>query len=174
MDVTTALTVVIPHEFHNRINAIRSRKDKAFPRWMPHMNLIFPFVPEHQFESVAARLQPALQDFGEIRLELNKVSFFRHGKSNITVHLAPVDDSRLQLLFQIIRATLPEIPVKHSQFHPHLTVAQDKYANADEVMAELEEYFSLDPMIVATINCVSLISREKDTSFVERLQVSLT
>ena len=172
MDATTALTIAIPQEFHDRINAIRSRKDKAYPRWRPHINLLFPFVPEHKFESIAARLQPVLQDFGEIQLDLSKVGFFRQGKGNITIHLLPADDSRLQLLFQTIRSRLSEVPVKQSQFRPHLTVAQDKFVKADEVVAELADYFTLDPMVV-TINCVSMISREKDAPFVERLVINL-
>ena len=45
MHTSTALTFVLPDEVHDKINEIRSVSDKAYPRWMPHINFIFPFVP---------------------------------------------------------------------------------------------------------------------------------
>ena len=55
-EVTTALTLVIPIEFHNKINEIRSKYDRAYPRWMPHINFFFPFVTQTELKNVTEKL----------------------------------------------------------------------------------------------------------------------
>lgn len=51
-DTSTALTLIISPTYHQKINEIRSKHDKAYPRWMPHINFMFPFVPLEQFPEV--------------------------------------------------------------------------------------------------------------------------
>jgi hypothetical protein len=42
------------------IQAIRRRYDRRFDRWMPHINLLYGFVPEEYFEEAAQAMAQAL------------------------------------------------------------------------------------------------------------------
>lgn len=139
METTTALTLVIPNHFHDEINEIRKLYDRAYPRWMPHINFFFPFIDESKFGDVVSRLEPKLKEFGSFELELNELGCFKQGK-NVTAHLKPKDFTRLAKLFEVIRNTCPEIQLKHDQFAPHLTIAQFKNMEKDEKMGELSKW----------------------------------
>ena len=41
------------------IRAIRAGHDRKLRRWMPHITLIYPFLPAGEFEAAATRLVPA-------------------------------------------------------------------------------------------------------------------
>jgi len=101
MDVTTALTLVIPDKFHDLINSIRKEHDRAYPRWMPHINFIFPFVSEDKFENIRQRLIPEISFFGAFELELNEIGSFKQGK-NVTMHLKSTDSTQLKALFTVV------------------------------------------------------------------------
>lgn len=162
MDTTTALTIVAPPEFHNKINLIRSVNDKAYPRWMPHMNLLFPFVDENNFKTIKDKLESSLKDFGPMELNMNKIEYFVQGK-NITFHISPDNDSKLQELFKIIRKTLPDIKIKHQQFHPHLTIGQFKKNELDAKLTELNKW--LGSGFIFKIEKICLIKRKDEKPF---------
>ncbi len=159
MDVTTALTLVVPCELHTEINSIRSQYDRAYPRWLPHINFLFPFVPEDQFDSIAARLEPVLKSFGSFELELSELGSFKQGKG-LTVHIKPKDSTRLKELFELIRKTLPEIQSKHDEFNPHLTIAQFKKAEFEAKKPELEAWLSKNNFKF-TVDHICILERSK-------------
>mmetsp|Transcript_17389 Transcript_17389/g.20471 ORF Transcript_17389/g.20471 Transcript_17389/m.20471 type:complete len:183 (+) Transcript_17389:61-609(+) len=170
MDVTTALTLVIPEEFHDHINIIRQQYDKAFPRWMPHINFLFPFVGEEHFESIQEHLQTNLENFGPLELTFNKITFFKQKKMN-TYNLQPTHDNRLQDLFCIIRETLPTIQVKHAEFHPHMTLGQAKTSSHTEFMNELEAW--LGDGFTINVDHICLIKRINNDPFEIKFKVQL-
>lgn len=70
----------------------------AFHRWMPHVNLIYPFVPAAQFVSQIAPLTTSLSFLAPFTLKFVEFGSFDHGRSN-TIYLRPECDVRLlQLL----------------------------------------------------------------------------
>lgn len=158
MDTTTALTLVAPACHWDKINEIRQHQDKAYPRWFPHINFLFPFVPVQRFDDIKFRLNTALKDFGPFVLEMKTIGYFEQGKV-ATFHLKPVNDSKLQALYQIIRQTLPEVEVKRDEFHPHMTLAQCKKSEVPAKMAELQQW--LGGGITMNIDRICLINRSK-------------
>ncbi len=48
--VTSALALLPPTELCEQIENVRKAHDKAFERWPPHINLLFPFIPEMYME----------------------------------------------------------------------------------------------------------------------------
>ena len=46
----TALIITPPLELIEPIQKIRKSNDKAYERWMPHINLVFPFFDPLNFE----------------------------------------------------------------------------------------------------------------------------
>jgi 2'-5' RNA ligase len=163
-DVTTALTIVIPPgNLYDKVNFIRRKYDRAYPRWMPHINLYFPFVPIESFDDVTTRLRDALTGFGPMELNLSQIAYFKQ-QSQVTFHLAPEDDSRLQDLMKVIREALPEIRVKFPSFNPHLTVAQCPHSETNRMEANLNHHFitnSKDWNPRVNIEEIQLISRSK-------------
>ena len=169
-DVTTALTLVVPFELHNIINNVRKENDRAYPRWMPHINFIFPFIPVNDFEYVAEKLQSKLKDFGSFVLDLSEVGYFSQGK-NATIHLKPNDDSQLKVLFNMIREALPDIAVKHSEFAAHLTLAQSKKSEATEKMEEIKK--QLPDGVRFTVDKICLINRNGNDPFQIHTEIKL-
>ena len=162
MDTTSALTLAFPDDTHQKINEIRSKYDKAYPRWMPHINFIFPFVPVDKFDEIANRLS-CLNNFGGFELELNTIGYFIQG-SNVTFHAKPDNDSKLQNLFKLITEVLPEIESKREQFHPHLTLAQFPRLEIDIRKQELIQW--LGSGIKIKVDRIHLIKRDgADTPF---------
>jgi len=91
---TTALAITLPDEFVAQVNKIRSKHDKAFPRWMPHVNLLFPFIPVAEFQRARLDLQNSLNK-KEIQIEFSQLNSFPHGN----IHCAPTIIFRCERLF---------------------------------------------------------------------------
>ena len=157
-DVTTALTLVAPSEFHDKINEVRSKYDRAYPRWMPHVNFLFPFVSEDQFDTIVSKLGPALKNFGAFEFEMNEIGSFSQGKT-VTVHMLSKDDSKLKELFHIIRKELPEIKPKHEEFAAHLTIGQFTKAEAPAKIEELKKW--LGKGFTFNIGYICILQRSK-------------
>ena len=49
----TACCIIPPESLWGPIQDIRKRKDKAYDRWPPHVNLLFPFWDEKEFTTAA-------------------------------------------------------------------------------------------------------------------------
>ena len=68
----TALVVIPPESAWPPIQAIRAEHDRKVGRWMPHITLVYPFLPAGEFERAAdglpasrllQHLQPAADSF---------------------------------------------------------------------------------------------------------------
>jgi len=158
LDTTTALTLIVPESCWDKINGIRKDHDKAYQKWMPHVNFLFPFVPTELFADYYEKLQTALTGFGPINLHFNKIGFFNQ-KGTATVNLQLSDDKDLQELFKVICNTIPEVKSKHPEFHPHLTIGQFKKSELDAKLKELNTW--LDHGIKVTVDSIYMINRSK-------------
>jgi hypothetical protein len=54
-----AVVIIPPPEVWKPIQAIRRQHDRQFHRWMPHVNLLYPFYPPERFANVLPRLADA-------------------------------------------------------------------------------------------------------------------
>lgn len=123
-DTTTALAFLVPESQRESINTIRSKYDRASNRWPPHINFLFPFVSPSEFADIKSKLS-ALSSEASFDVVFEELGFFAQ-KDNITFHLKPSGEScaKFQNLYKIIRKSLPDVQVKRSDFHPHLTLGQ--------------------------------------------------
>lgn len=164
MDTTTALTLVIPNKYHDMINNIRKQHDKAYPRWMPHINFYFPFVSEDKFDEIRKILVSELSTFGSFELELNDVGYFKQGKNLVTMHLKPKDPSQLTSLFKVIKSVLPsELNVRNNEFKPHLTIGQFPTEEIETRLKEYQSWLESNP-IKFNVNCISILNRSKSNN----------
>jgi RNA 2',3'-cyclic 3'-phosphodiesterase len=135
-DVTTALTLIFPNIPF--INETRSKHDKAYKRWMPHINFLFPFVEEEHIADMKTRLTKALSGVKPFQVDLNNLNYFPQGKKKVTFHLKPTSQSELNNIYTIVRSTLPEVYVKHPEFRAHLTLGQCSKQDFQSLNQELQ------------------------------------
>lgn len=142
MDTTTALAFVLSENSHDKINEIRSKHDKAYPRWMPHINFIFPFVKSDKFDEVCDKLKNLKTK--SFNVVLDTINYFPQ-QDICTVHMKPSKKSceRLATLFNEIMSILSDVSVKHKEFHPHATIGQFTKDTIDEQIKILKEWLNI-------------------------------
>ena len=164
MSVKSALAIVIPDEHHNSINEIRSKYDKAYPRWMPHINLIYPFVEVFNSDE----LEKELKTFGQpyISIVLNDIGYFKQG-STVTYHLKSTDkdtEYNLNEIYKMVKSSCHDIKIKHDKFNPRVTLAQSDKSEIDNMMKLLKEWLQNNP-IKFNINVISQLKRSDTSPF---------
>ena len=126
----TALCLVPPAHLCAAIDQLRAHHDKAFGKWPPHINLLYPFVAVEDLpkavELIGAKLTEFnLQSGGDVpRLLLDEPGSFTH-RHNRTVFItdsnAQAENSHLQ---QLRHAIMEPFRSSGSAFYPHLTLGQ--------------------------------------------------
>lgn len=176
MDTTTALAFVLPEQFRENVNNIRQKYDKAYDRWPPHINFLFPFVSVTEFEQIREKLS-SLELFGSIEANFNTLGYFSQSKENITFHLKldKNGEEKFQKLFEEIKKLLPHIPIKRPDFHPHLTLGQCK--NTEWCMIEEEIINQLNGLdnFMVNVDCLVCLHRNQSTNdkMVEFVKINL-
>lgn len=157
----SALVVVPPDELQGPIQAIRLRHDRQVHRWMPHVNLVYPFVPQADFD----RIEPAVREACEVEpfpIELGTFRLFEHRPGHYTVWLAPEPAQPLRHLASRLRHSLPGLDDLFrfaGGFTPHLSVGQSRDSG---ILDELQRGWSPVRFVVER---VALISRHGDAPF---------
>ena len=91
---TSAVVLVPPRDLWAPIQVIRATNDKSYLRWMPHVNLLYPFLRDDArgdtFSVAAGLAERALAGVPPFRVRLDDFRHFKHRKS-CTVWLHPSD-----------------------------------------------------------------------------------
>jgi len=95
--VTSAAAILPPTELCTQIEAVRSKHDKAFERWPPHINLLFPFIPEASMEAAVSLAEKALAAVGPFSITFNELSHFDHGKNGVILIARPTPSVRPEI-----------------------------------------------------------------------------
>uniref|UniRef100_A0A6B2L487 Uncharacterized protein n=1 Tax=Arcella intermedia TaxID=1963864 RepID=A0A6B2L487_9EUKA len=127
-DVKSAIIIKLPDQLSSQIQEIRKVYDKAYERWMPHINLIYPFMPTNLLSTeVAEKLENAISTIPPFQISLSEFNHFAHGIT-ATVHLVPEPLPVVKHLQAAIQAAFPafdDLSAKSdSGFQPHLTIGQ--------------------------------------------------
>ena len=124
---TTAVVLIPPSEAQPAIQAMRQVHDRHFKRWMPHITLLYPFRPRHEFDQLAERFAAACESIEPFGIELAEMRFFRHRRDSFTLWLAPEPKGALVRLQTCWGSVVPDCDdvVRHRDgFTPHLSVGQ--------------------------------------------------
>lgn len=123
----TAVVVIPPEALWPPIQAIRERHDRQVRRWMPHINLLYPFRPTEAWpellEPMAERVRPLLP----FTVRLAEIRYFRHPSGRCTLWLAPEPAEALDALQRALLAVAPEcddVRRHRGGFTPHLSIGQ--------------------------------------------------
>ncbi|MEY9906796.1 poly(A) polymerase [Catenulispora sp. MAP12-49] len=125
MDTTptarTAVAWIPPVSSWDGIQEVRQRLDPQVLRWPPHVNLLFGFVSESEFDAAIPLLGKAAATVGLFATELADVRHFTH-RSDSTLWLRPTGDAWQKLYAALVEA----FPACRSRetFTPHLTIGK--------------------------------------------------
>jgi len=165
---TCAVVISPPKAQWAPIQAIREKHDSAYERWMPHVNLLFPFVPPEDFATAAALASAALKDIEPFDLTFDSFKSFNHGqKSVIWLNPTPVD--KVKAVQAALTRAFPfctEQSTKSAEgFNPHLTVAQWKTQTAPSAIQNFTQG-TLPKVQSFRCESVDIISRDGDVPFI--------
>jgi 2'-5' RNA ligase len=136
---TTAVVLIPPPEAQPAIQSIRQVHDRHFQRWMPHVTLLYPFRPRHQFDQLTEPLAAACAPIEPFEVELAELRYFRHRRDSFTLWLAPEPKAALIRLQAALGRVVPDCDdaAKHRDgFTPHLSLGQVRGEGRRQVLQQ--------------------------------------
>ena len=175
-DHKTAVVIIPPEDVWGPIQAIRQKHDSKVGRWMPHITLIYPFLPKSRFGRAAKQLASACKSVKPFDVELARFDQFGHGKGYFTLWLAPEPAKPIWDLHAALCPAVYEdaydLDSAIWRFKPHLSVGQARgMANMVHLLQELQADWT---PIRFRINSFHLIWRNDRPDDVFRVDRSVT
>jgi 2'-5' RNA ligase len=133
----TAVAIIPPAEIWGPIQAIRRRHDRHLQRWMPHINLLYPFVPKVRFPEAVSQLATACAQVAAFQVTLSRFRAFSHRSGSSTLWLAPEPREacvRLQETLQTHFPAYDDLSRFAGGYTPHLSVGQARSSAARKAL----------------------------------------
>jgi len=161
--VYTSAVVIIPTEkIRAPIQEIRKKYDRQINRWMPHINLLYPFLPKNQFDNIEKDLSMGCRNIESFEISFRKFKYFSHRHQNYTMWLYPEPSDLIIKLQSKLLEIFPECDDvnKHKGgFTPHLSVGQIK--SKELLNLTLKKLQNQWKELKFELNSIYFISREK-------------
>lgn len=126
----TALCIVPPKHLWGSIDNLRSRYDKAYRKWPPHVNLIYPFVQVDTLPRAVDVVQSVVEASKPFSIRLDAAGVFRHRRDN-TVFLHDSNEERCQRLKNLRQDILVALgQEKGTDYQMHMSIGQSEHMNA--------------------------------------------
>ncbi len=123
----SALAYVPPPHLWGPIQSIRRDIDPDFSRWMPHINLLYGFIPDALFPAAAAALSLAFSEEASFSLEISGIGHFEQRRKTVLWWKPDAHATdRFRQLQEICQEVFPQCTEqdRHGDFQPHLTIAK--------------------------------------------------
>lgn len=162
----STVALLPPRGVWDPIQAIRRRHDRQVMRWPPHINLLYPFLPREEFDSIVYTIAAICSAIDPFSLTLTEFRFIRHRTGRCTLWLAPEPVEPLRHLQSLLQTAFPEcddLSRFPSGFTPHLSVGQ--FANVEDCQRRRAELQAAWQPIRFTVTELVLMAREDDTQF---------
>ena len=166
----TALAWIPPRDLWPALNELRERYDPQVKRWPPHVNVLFGFVPEYEFERAAALLSEAAAQIKPFTARLDGVETFGH-RDDATIWLDPAasDPEPWAALHREFQQRFPNCHGRDEGYTPHLTLGRsdDPHRVAALCATRLTSGMS------AQVGTLALLSRRGDEPMHARAEIEL-
>jgi poly(A) polymerase Pap1/uncharacterized protein (UPF0248 family)/2'-5' RNA ligase/endonuclease/exonuclease/phosphatase family metal-dependent hydrolase len=170
--VTSSIVIVPPEHLCGQIQDIRRLYDKSFERWMPHINLLYPFMPKNQFASVVGKIQTILKEIKPFKVRLDQFTHFEH-RASTTVFLDPKvvseDKNAINGLQSALQNAFPfcdDLSTKaESGFHAHMSLAN--FQDVKTTLEKVAEFNAQFKPVEFEVNSIHLIARIGELPFKE-------
>ncbi|MGC0423276.1 poly(A) polymerase [Embleya sp. AB8] len=165
----TALAWLPPKRLWPALQALRHAHDPQVDRWPPHVNILFGFVPEADFDRAAPLLAAAATRATAFTARLDGVHTFGH-REDATVWLDPAaaDHNAWARLHQTFADHFPNC-ARPDGYTPHLTLGRS--SNPQHTAGDCAAH--LTPMS-ARVSELTLLSRRADEPMRPRATIDLT
>lgn len=131
----SAVVIIPPETKWSIIQQIRKEIDKKYYRWMPHITLIYPFVPILDLQKakniLSAQKWSSLLTSNELKLD--EIKYFSHGNNSYTIWAEPTPSDIIHSLFRQLMILFPDFDDVDSfpgGYTPHLSLGQ-AYSSKD-------------------------------------------
>lgn len=158
----TALCIIPPREHWTSIDRLRMLYDKAYEKWPPHVNLIYPFVAVDSLHDALNTISTTLKakrdadSTSSLSISLDTAGVFPHRHSN-TIFIRDADSDGLTRLRNAILKSLGQ---PESEYNMHMTIGQSADADSD-AHKFLVQKASLVPSISWDVDELCILVRER-------------
>lgn len=156
----SALVIIPPVDLWPQIQAIRKANDSAFDRWMPHVNLCFPFIPPEEFDYFHEKFSEIFKDFQKFPLTFSNFGHFDQAKKSVIWADPVTKNGEIKEIYTKVVQELVFLK-ENRDFHPHMTLGQfDKWAVAKKKEELLKDWTEIS----FEVDQIHLIQRDGQTS----------
>lgn len=162
--------VIIPPTFVcQMIQPLRDKYDAKAFRWMPHITLVYGFIPEEYFEEASQLIAEKITQVLPFDINLKDYQSFSH-QNKETLWLNPVtENNELIDLQTVLQTCFPQCneQIKNVGFNPHMSIGQ--FQTMKEAFQKLPTWTPVSFLVES----IALISRKGNEPFEERYRIHL-
>lgn len=121
----TALCIIPPRGQWSKVDQLRSHYDRAYGKWPPHVNLVYPFVQVDALPRAVEAIQSATAQHGQKPFDvcLDSAGVFQHKQDN-TIYIHDDDYSQLRNLRTAVLLALGQ--QEAGEYNMHMTIGQSE------------------------------------------------
>ncbi|KAI0132016.1 hypothetical protein BJ170DRAFT_227377 [Xylariales sp. AK1849] len=161
----TSLCIIPPKHLWASVERLRKLYDKAYEKWPPHVNLIYPFVKvdslPRALELISSRLTVQRLDAGDgtLPVSLGAADYFPHQHDN-TIFIHDSNEARTSKLLGLRKAILEALGQTDRNSRMHLTLGQseDRKSAPHEFLLQKA---SLMPAVEWDVRELCILKRER-------------
>ncbi|KAH7401380.1 hypothetical protein BKA66DRAFT_450322 [Pyrenochaeta sp. MPI-SDFR-AT-0127] len=163
----TALCIIPPFSHRGHIDRLRELYDKAYGRWPPHVNLIYPFVAPESLSRAQQQIQQYLDERVDMRepmiVKLGQTGHFEQ-RSNSTIFLRENESASTSSLESLRTMVLQALGQTCPSSTLHLTVGQSE-DNTESARMYLLAKTQLLPALQFQVGALAILIRERASGF---------